>query len=547
VQKKRLLAAFSVFALLGAGSCISNNGGGLGPGPDGGLPSLDGGVFPFDASGLVDGPACPGVLLPGCVVDASHPDVAVPDANVADATQLDAAASDASQPDTNAPDSNQPDTTQPDANVPDTNAPDANAADTNVPDTNVPDTNIPDTNQPDTFDGGCVVTVFGDYYVRTDGTAMSMLTGPHSVVVDNATGLPLATITEIVEQSDHACGLRSDGTVWCWPQISGSGNTNGDLGSGAFNGAPASYHATQVVTQLQDAGAEAYLTNVVHLSTRSQTGYTQPTCAIRTDRTVWCWGTSTAQGSPPDGLFWGTTGSTSAVPYAFPIVLDVPDAGPDAGDAGPPVLIHADEIAVGDRHACYLDTGAVFCWGANVAGNLGTGDTTYRAYPAPVQKTSGLPAVVDAVSAAYDLSCALAGGSVWCWGTNGWNQIGNPYVANQICNSNFCEPVPTPVEMTYPDGGPEQTPLVNAVSITGGYQSICTLDGAGNVRCWGAVVGGVSSVLEAIPYKPTVAGTPNTNVAVLSSYGGDFSSGLRYLTASGTLVRGAQVETPLCP
>ncbi len=339
--------------------------------------------------------------------------------------------------------------------------------------------------------------IFGDHYLRTDGELFYAPNGAHTLVTSGVTGLPLLGITEVTQQSDHACGLVSDGTVWCWPLFASGGNSNGDLGNGSFNGTnPGIGVATQVVTSVPDGGAPTYLTGAIHISTASDTQYTFPTCAIRSDHTLWCWGFSTAQTTGPDGLFWGSTGNTQSVDVATPIAAS-------ASDGGPPPTALADQISVGFHHACILWSGKVSCWGQNVAGNLGIGNAnlSFQAYPAPVMTGIGLPATVDEIGSGFDFSCARAGGGVWCWGTNNGPEVGNPGVASSICNSNYCVPVPVPVQQStaddggvtaVPDAGTNQFPLVGAVSLYVGYQFACALDAAGTAWCWGATEAGVT-------------------------------------------------------
>jgi hypothetical protein len=335
-----------------------------------------------------------------------------------------------------------------------------------------------------------------------------------------------------------------DGTVWCWPLFSSGGNTNGDLGNGSVGGTPA---AIGVATQVVTSTAPTYLTGVIHISTASDTQYTFPTCAIRTDHTLWCWGASTAETNGPDGLFWGTTGSTQSLAVATAIAAS-------AGDGGPPPIILADQISIGFRHACVLSSGKVSCWGQNVAGNLGIGNANlnFQPYPVSVMTGLGLPATVDAIGSGFDYSCARAGGSVWCWGTNGEQNIGNPGVTSSICNSNDCVPTPAPVQESaadggstvIPDAGTNQSPLVNAVSLHVGYQFACILDSSGTIWCWGATEGGVTYKAEAQPFVSSQV--PYSNVNEMSIYGDDSNTGLRYVTASGQYVNGNRIFTPFC-
>ena len=81
---------------------------------------------------------------------------------------------------------------------------------------------------------------------------------------------------------------------------------------------------------------------------------------------------------------------------------------------GPPPRVAA--VACGTSHTLAVTaTGALFAWGANAAGQLGTGDTTPRRSPTPVQWLQG---VVVTVCAAGDVhSCAVAAsGDAYAWG-----------------------------------------------------------------------------------------------------------------------------------
>ncbi len=385
--------------------------------------------------------------------------------------------------------------------------------------------------------------IFGDHYLRSDGELFYAPNGTHTLVVNANTGLALLGVTEVAQQADHACGLVNDGTVWCWPLFTTGGNTDGDLGNGSIGGTNLGIGmATQVVTSLPEAGTPTYLAGAIHLSGASDTQYTFPTCAILSDHTLWCWG----YGSSNAGmLFSGTTGNANDVPVATPIAAS-------ASDGGPPPTVLADQVSVGFRHACVLRTGTVSCWGLNVAGNLGTGDTVAQPYPVPVQTGIGLPATVDEIGCGFDFSCARAGGGVWCWGTSNDNEEGNPGVALTICNSNYCIPVPAPVQQStgdggltsFPDAGTNQSPLVGATSLYVGYLFACILDSSNTIWCWGAANAGVTTVPEAVPY--TSASQPYTDVNEVTIYGEDPGTALRYLTASGHYISGNREFTPFC-
>ena len=82
------------------------------------------------------------------------------------------------------------------------------------------------------------------------------------------------------------------------------------------------------------------------------------------------------------------------------------------------------QIAAGFGHVCALDTdGAAWCWGAESEGNLGVGeDRTGNMRPLRV---AGLLHFI-AIEVGGNTSCGIVDdGDVWCWGNNGYGQLGN--------------------------------------------------------------------------------------------------------------------------
>lgn len=87
-------------------------------------------------------------------------------------------------------------------------------------------------------------------------------------------------------------------------------------------------------------------------------------------------------------------------------------------------------IAAGSRHTCTLtNTGAVWCWGHDIARYAGERDAGIIARPTRV---SPAPAFVS-ITAFAEHMCGLSeSGEAWCWGTNEWGQTGNgPGVADR--------------------------------------------------------------------------------------------------------------------
>jgi alpha-tubulin suppressor-like RCC1 family protein len=164
-------------------------------------------------------------------------------------------------------------------------------------------------------------------------------------------------------------------------------------------------------------------------------------CAL-TNGVVRCWGDNT----------YGQLADGSTTPRAVPRTV---------GGLGTGVLA----VASGHYHGCAITSGGtVRCWGDNDVGQLGDGTWDRRSTPVAV---SGLPANIVAVAAGSYHTCALtAGGAVWCWGYNGFGQLGNG----------------TDTDTTAPV---QVSGLATAVGLSLGADHSCAVTQAGAVRCWG--------------------------------------------------------------
>jgi alpha-tubulin suppressor-like RCC1 family protein len=246
------------------------------------------------------------------------------------------------------------------------------------------------------------------------------------------------TFTSIEAGSSIACGVRSDGTGWCWGL-----NTNGQLGIGslASQSAPVQFNATGMGSIAQFAvGA----TNVCALSesgevwcaganTQGRNGNnltsgnaTTPVRVVTTSMTesvveleagqssfcartvsgqAWCWGTGSA------GQMGNAT-STSSNPVPRRVVFS---------SMGP-----VQDIAVGGTHACAIDaSGAVWCWGAFANNRLGDVFTANQTSPVLATQASMGTGFSQVVAGSLS-TCAVksATGAVWCWGSNTSGQLG---------------------------------------------------------------------------------------------------------------------------
>ena len=139
-----------------------------------------------------------------------------------------------------------------------------------------------------------------------------------------------------------------------------------------------------------------------------------------------CGGTCVAEDATHCGK--GCSSCASAVPpdpNAGPVCTEAHACG-FACDPGWLRVGNACERAIavsgGFAHSCAITTGgAVKCWGANEHGQLGDGTTVDRSIPADV----ALPAPATAIAAGYVHTCAVAGSAVYCWGDNTTGALGD--------------------------------------------------------------------------------------------------------------------------
>lgn len=217
----------------------------------------------------------------------------------------------------------------------------------------------------------------------------------------------------------HVCARRSSGQVLCW-----GNNPDGQLGDGTLK---------RRTVPVPVKG----LTDATTVSVGESSS-----CATTTAGTVACWG------SNGQGQLGVTTGvrqrSTTPVPV--------------------PGVTGAVAVSSGVGHACaVLETGKLSCWGGNVDGQVGRPQSNDPLEPEEVAGLSD----VTAVSAGSNYTCAVAGGQVYCWGNNGFYQLGDGTAG-------------------FPRSTPQAVPgLTGVAKVSAGFTETCATKGSGEVLCWG--------------------------------------------------------------
>jgi alpha-tubulin suppressor-like RCC1 family protein len=150
-----------------------------------------------------------------------------------------------------------------------------------------------------------------------------------------------------------------------------------------------------------------------------------------------------------------------------------------------PALQHVDRFALGGDHTLALsfaNLSSVYAWGSNYHGQIGsavttTGSSAYNSTPLKISR--GFEGPVRAIAAGGYHSLAVADssaegvGTVFCWGYNGYGQLGNGQVADST--------VPVKVVIGI-SGGPK---LTGVKEVAGGGLHSLALTTDDRVYSWG--------------------------------------------------------------
>ena len=261
----------------------------------------------------------------------------------------------------------------------------------------------------------------------------------------------------VVGGDQHTCAILPSGVTTCW-----GFNAQGQLGTDP-EVIPVSTRVPVAVTFDptvfgEGASATAITAGGFH------------TCAILTTGAVACWGFN-------DNGQLGTDGDDTHVPTK--VDFDPAVFGADA---------RAVAVAAGDNHTCaVLSTGAVACWGANLAGEIGVeplDDFAFRfdqvnSEPAlvafPVDEFGEAVGAVAITAGGLHTCAILTTGATACWGDNFFGQLGDGDASERLDTNH----IPLAVDLS------GFGPGVTATAIAAGGSHTCAVVSTGALTCWG--------------------------------------------------------------
>jgi alpha-tubulin suppressor-like RCC1 family protein len=222
-------------------------------------------------------------------------------------------------------------------------------------------------------------------------------------------GLSGVTAFDAGRRSSCAVGIvGGNAGLYCWGRGSVQSRTNdatalgGRLGNASVADAPA-----PVAVDLTVAASGGQTVRTVAVG-----GY--HSCMVMSDNTVWCWGRNGE----------GALGNNTQVASRLPVQVDLSGITIPSG-------VTIDEVTCTDGRrkqasSCMrLSDGAVYCWGYDANGELGDGMTIDRTTPVPITTTDLAGAKpVEIVSGAAFRCLRTEAGEVWCWGDNVRGSLG---------------------------------------------------------------------------------------------------------------------------
>ena len=322
-----------------------------------------------------------------------------------------------------------------------------------------------------------------------------------SSTVLNLTATATVAFSDVFAGNFQACGIvASNQRVFCW----GNGDA-GQLAKGNIANASAPTSAASTTSDTL---------NGPFLQVRQMAGGRDQFCAISVARSLYCWGR--IMGASPVNVATRQDFTTGGSNGNQQILLNYATAGQEhiclmslagdafctgvnyhgqLGDGAAPITPAVNtyvfvlpfnflysSVSAGRSHTCgvprYNPASATSqvprCWGLNTSGQVGNGTLTFADATTP--QAIKLPLGVTAfdsttITAGAQHSCAIAiGGAAYCWGNNGFGQLGKGVAVTAASRDS----VPQAVA-----GG------LTFAKISAGEFHTCAITLTGAAYCWG--------------------------------------------------------------
>jgi hypothetical protein len=339
-----------------------------------------------------------------------------------------------------------------------------------------------------------------------DGSAVSYTDVP--VPVDTSGVLSGKTLVQIAAGQQGACVLDTAGQVFCWGD-----NTEGELGDGSTT-------QSRVPVAVDTSGALAGKT-----VTQITAGELYA-CALDSAGAAYCWGFND----------FGQLGDGSTANSSAPVAVQT--GGALAGRALAGIAASDSEV-----FTCAVDTaGAAYCWGINFFGQLGDGTTANSSAPVAVDASGALAGkkLAQISAGGFFWTCATdASGAVYCWGDNLGGQLGDDSTASQSDVPLKAGPSP-PTSVTAVPGHAAATVSWAAPALTGasltGYTAFASP--GGEICITATTTCTITGLTDDTTYSVTVvAHTSATNSAASTAASVTPGSGVAFTSSPSDTVR----------
>ena len=273
---------------------------------------------------------------------------------------------------------------------------------------------------------------------------------------------------KIVSGYVTSCGIKSDDSLWCW-------------GSRAYGGTGQNNATGNDLVPVPISGGGTWK----HINMSVNPGGHQSSCGIKTDDSLWCWGSNSfgqlgdgtsTQRLVPTAVSGGGTWKYVHTGYTHTCGIKSDDTlwcwgrGHDGSTTN--ILIPTafaeggtwKHVTGGFNYTCGIQTSnALRCLGNNGSGQLG--DDVLPSLTIPREISGG--GLWKRVITANLYTCAIkTDETLWCWGANGSSKLGDGTTTERW--------VPTAVS----GGGTWK-------DVDGGKEHTCGIQTGGSLWCWG--------------------------------------------------------------